>query len=352
MINEKKRSTGIHYELEKFQSRINDLLRNPHQYNLFRAAYLIERKIYIDEKLNRKNKQKSNLRFMGVSTLSFESSDLHSIESSLRIPNTIAIKTPFMSLASNSGPLPQPFCELILERERDKDFATSDFLDIFYNRIIHLFYYSRKKRNVSLCWNKNNRSIQEKIIDNIASLGRNVIEFKSASSSQWLNHAGIFAGAPRSVLNLTSLLRDRLRINDIECGEFKGSWVDISAANKKLAISGDTPVLGVDAVLGRRAWNLSSGFLISFNNLSKGNFLSLLPTGKKFSELVSIVRRFLPSQFRIYLRLNIDKSSYKNTQLLEGKQVRLGWNTWLGNLENSMVVDSVNLEFEVNETRL
>ena len=92
--------------------------------------------------------------------------------------------------------------------------------------------------------------------------------------------------------------------------------------------------------------------MIGFNNLSKGNFLSLLPTGKKFSELVSIVRRFLPSQFRIYLRLNIDKSSYKNTQLLEGKQVRLGWNTWLGNLENSVVVDSVNLEFEVNETRL
>ena len=123
MINEKKISSGFHYELEKFQSRINALLKNPHQYSLLRAAYLIERKIYIDQKLNRKGKEKTNLRFMGVSTLSFESSDLYSIESSFRIPNTLAIKTPFMSLASSSGPLPQPFCELILERERNNYYS-------------------------------------------------------------------------------------------------------------------------------------------------------------------------------------------------------------------------------------
>ena len=338
-------------ERNQLKLRLDEMMADAQKYDLLRAIYLLERIASYKTKNSDEKAVRKQIRIKGVTTLNFESSDVYSIEYDKRKKNLITLATPFFSFTSNSGPLPQTFCELILDRERKKDCATSDFLDIFLHRLVTLFYLGKKKRDPSLVWNKDSQTSIEKIVDSLASLGRSSTEFKTFSDVQWLRHAGIFGGAPRSSSNLLTLIKNRMNLDHIVCGEFNGSWSDIALQRSSLRTGHENAVLGKNAVLGQKSWNISSGLLIEIKKLDMRTFLSLLPTGKRYAELVKLIYRFLPRNISVLLKLYLDQQNIKNYKLSRQSMIRLGWNSWLGDLTKTNP-DSVMLEFRLNENRL
>ena len=338
-------------EKNQLKLRLEEMMTDSQKYDLLRAIYLLERiASYKTKNLDEKEVRK-HIRIKGVTTLNFESSDVYSIQYDKTKKNLITLATPFFSFTSNSGPLPQTFCELILDRERKKDCATSDFLDIFLHRLVTLFYLGKKKRDPSLTWKKGSQTSIEKIVDSLASLGRSSTEFRTFSDVQWLRHAGIFGGAPRSSSNLLTLIKNRMNLNNINCCEFNGSWSDISSQRSSLGVGYENTVLGKNAVLGKKSWNISSGLLIEIKKLDMRTFLSLLPTGKKYAELVKLIYRFLPRNISVLLKLYLGQKDIKNCKLSRQSTMRLGWNSWLGDLRKTNP-DSVMLEFRLDENRL
>ncbi len=338
-------------EKKQLKLRLEEMITDPQKYDLLRAIYLLERIASYKEKNLDEKEVRKQIRIKGVTTLNFESSDVSSIQYDKKKKDLITLATPFFSFTSNSGPLPQTFCELILDRDRKKDYATSDFLDIFLHRLVTLFYQGKKKRDPSLAWEKDSQTSIEKIVDSLASLGRSSTEFKTFSDVQWLRHAGIFGGAPRSSSNLITLIRNRMNLNHINCCEFTGSWSDIALQQSSLRAGYESAVLGKNAVLGKKSWNLSSGLLIEIKKLDMRTFLSLLPTGKKYAELVKLIYRFLPRNISILLKLYLGQKDKKNCKLSKQSTMRLGWNSWLGDLANANP-DCVMLEFRLDENRL
>jgi len=346
IIDDRKTIEERHLKL-----RFEEMITNPQKYDLLRAIYLLERMASYKTKNLDQKEVRNHIRIKGVTTLNFESSDVYSIQYDKTKKNLITLATPFFSFTSNSGPLPQTFCELILDRERKRDCATSDFLDIFLHRLVTLFYLGKKKRDPSLVWRKDSQTSIEKIVDSLASLGRSSTEFKIFSDVQWLRHAGIFGGAPRSSSNLLTLIKNRMNLNHITCCEFNGSWSDISLQRSSLRASYGNTVLGKNAVLGKKSWNISSGLLIEMKKLDMTTFLSLLPTGKKYAELVKLIYRFLPRNISVLLKLYLGQHDTKNCTLSRQSTMRLGWNSWLGDLSKTNP-DSVMLEFRLDENRL
>ena len=338
-------------EEKKLKLRLEEMITDPQKYDLLRAIYLLERIANYKTKRRGEKEARKHIRIKGVTTLNFESSDVLSIQYDKTKKDLITLATPFFSFTSNSGPLPQPFCELILDRERKKDCATSDFLDIFLHRLVILFYIGKKKRDPSLVWQKSSQTSIEKIVDSLASLGRSSTEFKTFSDVQWLSHAGIFGGAPRSSSNLLTLIKDRMNLNNITCCEFNGSWSDIFLQRSRLRAGYETAVLGKNAVLGKKAWSISSGILIEIKKLDLKTFQALLPTGKKYAELVKLISRFLPRNISVLLKLYLGHPDIKNFKLSSQSTMRLGWNSWLGDLSKTDP-ESVMLEFRLNENRL
>ena len=338
-------------EKKQLKLRLEEMMSDSQKYDLLRAIYLLERiASYKTKNLDEKEVRK-HIRIKGVTTLNFESSDVYSIQYDNTKKDLITLATPFFSFTSNSGPLPQTFCELILDRERNKDCAPSDFLDIFLHRMVMLFYLGKKKRDPSLVWKKDFQTSIEKIVDSLASLGRSSTEFKTFSDVQWLRHAGIFGGAPRSSSNLLTLIKNRMNLNNVTCCEFNGSWSDISSQRSSLGVGYENTVLGKNAVLGKKSWNLSSGLLIEIKKLDMRMFLSLLPTGKKYAELVKLIYRFLPRNISVLLKLYLGQQHKKNRKLSTQSTMRLGWNSWLGDLTRTDP-GSVMLELRLDENRL
>ncbi len=338
-------------EKKKSKLRLEEMMTAPQKYDLLRAIYLLERLASYQTKNLEEKEFRKHIRIKGVTTLNFESSDVYSIQYDNTKKDLITLATPFFSFTSNSGPLPQPFCELILDRERNKDCATSDFLDIFLHRMVTLFYLGKKKRDPSLVWKKDSQTSIERIVDSLASLGRSSTEFKTFSDVQWLRHAGIFGGAPRSSSNLLTLIKNRMNLNNITCCEFNGSWSNISSQQSSLGAGYENTFLGKNAVLGKKSWNLSSGLLIEIKKLDMRMFLSLLPTGKKNAELVKLIYRFLPRNISVLLKLSLGQQNIKNCKLSRQSTMRLGWNSWLGDLRKTDP-GSVMLEFRLDENRL
>jgi len=111
---------------EQSKLRLQEMMTDSQKYDLLRAIYLLERIASYKTKNLDQKEVRNHIRIKGVTTLNFESSDVYSIQYDKTKKNLINLATPFFSFTSNSGPLPQTFCELILDRERKRDCATSD----------------------------------------------------------------------------------------------------------------------------------------------------------------------------------------------------------------------------------
>src|SRR2546423_11350757 len=88
-------------------------------------------------------------RFKSKVTMSFPSSDIEGIRAG-KDGEPPEIMVNFMGLAGAFGPMPNPYVELLIEREARGDAAFRDFLDIFNHRLVSLMYRIRKMSRLGM----------------------------------------------------------------------------------------------------------------------------------------------------------------------------------------------------------
>ena len=73
------RDTRKSIERKQFNLRLEEMLNSSQQYDLLRAIYLLERKLSIQNKNLDETEVRNHIRFKGLTTLNFESSDIFSV---------------------------------------------------------------------------------------------------------------------------------------------------------------------------------------------------------------------------------------------------------------------------------
>lgn len=256
-----------------------------------------------------------------------------------------------------SGTLPRHYSSLVVERyRRFRDTTLREFLDIFVQRMAALLCHAWAKYRPAVqqelttftakgaSWDEAAETPRNPVTAAVASLvglgGRGLSHRLVASDDFVLRHAAHFARQPRSAESLERMLRDVFRA-PVRVEQFVGRWLELERPDQTALASRDRPEglnarLGIDAIAGRRVWDVESTFEVAVGPLSASDFRSRLPGTERLAALGDLLRLYAGPQFEIRVRLVLAAAAVPPCQLGGDDQSatlpgsRLGWTTWLG----------------------
>jgi type VI secretion system protein ImpH len=305
------------------------LLHAPQGFDLFQAISLLEREGVAQGRVEiGASGGPEAVRLKSHVSLGFEASDVCNISRGADTGEAFTLSTPVLSLSGHGGPLPAAFTELLLERNAAKDFATSDFLDIIQHRMLSLFYLNRKRRRLGLGWASPQASTVARSTGYLCGLDVDSVDRKT--HKPWLRHAGLIAGAPRSMTALCALLADRYAIR-FQGEQFVGGWQRLEEDElTQLGHPQQSPQLGRNAFLGRRIWDQEAAIRLRADDQSIARVMDLLPGGSDHEDFKTTVRAFIPSALRVEVLLTPQTDTLPAGRLSTLSSPRLGWNAWMG----------------------
>jgi type VI secretion system protein ImpH len=240
----------------------------------------------------------------------------------------------FLGVGGAFGPLPPPLTVRVVERERARDRAGRDFLDIFNHRILSLLL--RQSRLFHPALQDTARSDAPAKLPVLAMLGLATPPAGSASASidgplnglsaTLMGAAGLLNRRPVSAHALERLLGTHFGL-PVRIVPLCGGWLRL--ADDQLIRLGRSGRLGSGAVLGGRIWDQAAGIRIEIGPISRDTLMSLLPGRSAHAQLAKLVAFALGDAFDVDLHLSLRPQDVPAASL-GAPGSRLGWTAWLG----------------------
>jgi type VI secretion system protein ImpH len=233
-----------------------------------------------------------------------------------------------LGLAGQSGPLPAPDTEMVIERVWHKDPAIRDFLDIFNHRLLSLLVRVRKTHDPAFTSVRPTEGRMAYYLYCFFGMGWPQLRDRLRVDDRCLLHyAGILSQHPRSASGLEQLLSDyfgtRARVVQLV-----GDWSALAEDQwTRIGVTGSNQVLGRDAILGTRVWDQETRFQVNLGPMPINNFLEFLPIGAAYRPLCELTRYYAGPNFDFRFRLTLRAAEVPGTQLRVDSY--LGWTTWL-----------------------
>ncbi len=312
----------------------NFLFEEGHLFDFYQAVRLIE-KLRQTKAAVATNVDPSQdaVRFKSKVTLGFPASDIETIKPG-RIGGPPEVVVNFMGLAGAFGPLPNPFVELLIERESQRDTGFRDFLDLFNNRLISLMYRVRKIHRLGIEMESPERVPFAQYLFALMGLGtKNVQNRLKVKDRAFLFYTGLFAQKPHSMSGLERLLSHYFRVK-VKGSPLHGRWHFLERDQTTiLGPSGQNCVLGESAVLGRRIWDQQTRFRLLVGPLKLKEFEEFLPVGSRFRPLVELTAFYVGRELEFDINLVVKAREAPQFGLSTSSGPRLGWTSWLKTAE-------------------
>jgi len=326
------------------------LFAEGYRFDFFQAVRLLEAVYPKRKPVGRQSRPGEEVvRFHAFTTLSFPASDIREIvpAGNGNEDAPARMTEAFMGLTGPSGPLPRHYSVMLLERQRHKDFALRDFLDIFNHRLISLFYRAWEKYRFQIGYERVARA-RDGGYDGFAlhlfdliGMGTNGLRGRLEFDDRMLlSYAGLLAQHPRSACALAGVLSDCFMVK-VDVIQFVGQWLEITAENRTRLGPGEANnALGASAVAGKRIWDQQAKFRIRVGALSYREFQRFLPEGGAFKAFVQMIRYCAGQEFDFDLQLVLVAAEVPALRL-GGADSRLGFSTWLKTAEFTCDADQV-----------
>ncbi|RZI45513.1 type VI secretion system baseplate subunit TssG [Candidatus Finniella inopinata] len=258
-------------------------------------------------------------------SLANPSAELHKLHQKPGLKTTLWVN--FLSLAGIQGPLPTPYTELVLQRNRQKDFAFRDFLDIFNHRLASLWFRFRKKYRIGLSSVKPEKHPLGKTLLQLAGI-QNPDRFMDDAASQrvFFTYNDLLWRRPHSAAGLLCLLNSYFQV-PTTLDLFQGQWRQPKADELSL-LGSRYHALGQSMILGRKSWDQAAGVLITLGPLSWSLFESFLPLNSSNGKLLKQICELYVG-YDADLRLRLILQSKDVRPLILNRGFALGLNSWL-----------------------
>lgn len=316
------------------------LLDEPYRFDFYQAVRLLEQMRPEAIPVGHGGNNAEPVVFRSKVGLDFPASDIVNAEFPEDEADPVRLTVAFMGLAGGNGPLPPPFADLVIQRTAARDYATRDFLDIFNHRLVSFLYRSRKKHRAALNSRPPDQTEWSRWL-----FGLSGLEYASRrrDSRLWarslLRYAGILSNQVRSMPGLEAVLSDFFKTR-ITGKQLLGRWLDIDirdqtrigvrrAANNRL---------GVDTVVGAKAWDQMGRVRLSLGSVALGRVREFLPysrgdaalqDGRGITALKRITRVYLNQDIDVDLMIDLAPDQRAGMTLSKAKDFRLGWTSWL-----------------------
>ena len=310
----------------KKESSVEDwLYAEPWRFEFYQAVRLLES--FHPRALLTAGNQRLDLipvRFRSRVSFDFPASEVHEIQ---RNSGTPEITVNFLGLAGALGPLPAAYSEMVLAAAAKKDHAASDFLDIFNNRLIGLFYRARQAHFPALTARSPQEGAIAGYLFSLIGLGlpamRSMLGIPARSL---LHYTGLLARLPRTVAGLERILADYFAV-PVRVKQFIGGWRPLDRSQwTTLGAKGSNQILAAGVVLGTRVWDDSKSVSIVLGPLSLQVFREFLPGGWRHKALAALARFYLDGRHDAEARLLLNQAEVPRTAIGHS---RLGFTSWL-----------------------
>lgn len=236
-------------------------------------------------------------------------------------------------LFGSHGPMPTVFTEYVKERmAHHNDYAMSDFIDIFHNRMIMLFY--RAWADANSCANLDRSEAPfTAYIASLCAAGYSINDKNSIPTHARWHNVGHLLRQARNAEGLQNILRNFFKV-PVRIEEFVERWLPLPSDQQTQLGSFTGTQLGVDTVLGTKVMSKQHHFRIHIGPLTMEEYEQFLPRKQRYQQLRDWVRTYTALEFTWDLCLTL-KQSVQRIGLQLGPERHLGWNSWLGDPLNS-----------------
>ncbi len=334
------------------RSLLMELLRQPSQFNFFQALRLLElhhlkhgrslseHDLSPEKYLHFQSNVGLQLKGPAIEKVTVKKSDNYDFL-------TFELTTNFISFLGSHGVLPLPFTEMTLQKIKQKDKSFVDFLNIFLNRSLLLFYQAWKKQHVFLHYEQSyllgKPNPQQELIKSFIGLATPAQTCQTVFSAMLFN-AGHFAKRCRSADALQHILAAFFRV-PVRILTFQGEWLslrdeDCTQLTNSLVPSNNR--LGIDSNLGKRIYACQHRIRIQIGPLPYSDWQYFLPKYKDtLHRLFQLTRNFIELSLSFDVQLILKKQDIKCLQLSQNSVFQLGWDTWL--YKEKFIDDSFDL---------
>lgn len=340
------------------------LFAAPQRFELFQAVRLLERMAAREERaagaapLGEDGRPgQEPVRFRSSPSLAFASSDILGMvrpEPGEEPEMTVAC----MGLIGPMGALPSHYSDRVLHRVRSRDRALRDFFDLLNHRAISFLYRAWVKYRFPIEFERarlrpgGEDTVTHALLACVGRLTGGMRGRLEVPDDAFLLYAGHFARAVPSAITLERILGSYFEL-PVEIEQFHGEWITLGLPERtRLPRSGRSKGaharLGVDAMLGSRAYDVGSRFRVRVGPVPYSVFRELMPVGNLLRPMSEMIRSFVGVGLVFEVQPVLAPGEAPECRLgSEDPDVpRLGWNTWLGRPRPDEVFDRVTFGLE------
>jgi type VI secretion system protein ImpH len=319
--------------------RIDDVLfAKAWEFDFFQAVRLLQ--LRYSEQCAAEARESRAVHFCVKNSLAFPASSIVKIDHGrfdLTKSRPPQMTVTFLGLTGAAGVLPTAYTEIAVDRECFGDPSFADFLDLFNDRLIWLFYRSWEKHRFFVGYEhlpstSRNQDLVTSGLFALIGMGTPELRGRLPIPDQaLLRYAGLLAQQPHSAECLRSLLYDYFKI-PVRVEQLLGRWHSLESAELCLLGSGEqNSQLGCGAVAGDAIWTRHALLRLVFGPLTAQQFGSLLPCGGLFAKVAGLTRWFLGAALDFELQPTLQGEDVPACRLGDAASQgsRLGWSAWL-----------------------
>jgi type VI secretion system protein ImpH len=314
----------------RFDELIQTVAKAPYKYDFFALLRAIECACADRMRLGTTTRPADDpIRLGQEATLAFPPASLSYVEPGKdgRPPR---IGVHFLGAFGPNGPLPIHLTEYARDRLRNAgDPTLIRFLDVFHNRILALFYRAWAVAQPTVSRDRPDSDRYRTYVGALLGVGAPALRDRDAfPDSGKLYFAGRLGHQARNAEGLKAMVAEYFGLpTDLE--EFIGEWTPLQEQERwRITRTSAAGTLGMNTVLGARAWQRQTKFRLVFGPLKEADFQSMLPGSPRLGRLKALVRNYVGDSLNWDLRLFLDKQVSQPFRL--DRITRLGWTSWLG----------------------
>lgn len=312
----------------------DDLMRrlaeSPYHYGFYQAMRLLEASHAESPGFARSKRARQDPVRLGQSAyLAFATSTLSRIQPANEVRPARLLQN-FHGVFGPNGPLPIHLTEYAMERTLSWHDPTFErFCDTFHHRMLSLFYRIWANAEPAVCEDRPERNRFRVYVGALAGIGTPAIRDQDELPDQAkLFHAGHLGCQKRTADGLLGMVTQQFSL-PVTLQEFEPEWLELPEESRLVLGHGDiNGRLGVDTVIGARAFERQFKFALEFGPLTREQFEYLLPDQPACRRLAALVRNYVGLEFSWEYRALVAEDEIHTAQL--GQYGRLGWSSWLG----------------------
>ncbi len=274
------------------------------------------------------------VRFKTPVTLGFPTSEVRELDLPEDEKQRAGMVVDFMGLTGPSGVLPHAYTLLLWERERARDGALHEFLDLFHHRIVSLFYRAWRKQRFSLATERGADDPLATHLLDIAGVGLERVRARLTVPEEGVAfYAGLLSLQPPGAVALEQLLGDYFGV-PVAVEQFTGAWSPLLARDVTVVSdeeNGPSSRLGGGAVVGDEVWDPQGAIRVRLGPLTREQFDGFLPGGRAHDMLRSLTRMVTREQVAVEAQLVLGRGNVPPIVLgcAPEEERQLGWTTWI-----------------------